>query len=443
MATASNSSGEIRIWFNNPVDNSVSTGTNAVYNSNFVDTIIHFIDNAFYSIDMALYNIDNVNNIVTALNDAYQRGVAVRVICDAEVNADAYSTLSIGASNKKLAPTGTTPDGGYYGIQHNKFIVIDAVSTDPMDTWVISGSTNFTDDQLKIDKQNMIAIQDQSLAKAYRAEFEEMFSGVFGPEKTNNTPHEFVIDGKRVELYFSPSDDTENRILSVVESAQQDLYFAVFSYTRYGISYEIEDAIERGVFAAGIWDQTDALDPTAIEVLEGAMESTLFESAGSALMHHKYLIVDAHCPQSDPMVLTGSHNWTSSANSRNDENTLIIHDSTIANIYYQEFSARYNEEGGTIVVEGYCDYVSIDASSTASSIKLYPNPANELLIIETAASVSSVNIQIIDLTGRILIDQFSSGKIHQVDVSNINDGMYLVNVNSMEEKGVSRLVISR
>ena len=67
-----------------------------------------------------------------------------------------------------------TPDGDYYGIMHNKFLVIDVVSTDADQPWVIGGSTNFTDEQLKIDKQNMIAIQDHTLAKAYRAEFEEM-----------------------------------------------------------------------------------------------------------------------------------------------------------------------------------------------------------------------------------------------------------------------------
>ena len=51
---------------------------------------------------------------------------------------------------------------------HNKFIVVDAISTDPDDAWVITGSMNFTDAQVKIDKQNIIAIQDQSLARGYR-----------------------------------------------------------------------------------------------------------------------------------------------------------------------------------------------------------------------------------------------------------------------------------
>lgn len=96
---------------------------------------------------------------------------------------------------------------------HNKFINIDAVSTDPDEPWVITGSMNYTDDQVKVDKQNIIAIQDQSLSKAYKAEFDEMFAGNFGPDKTNNTPHEFIIGGKRVELYFSPSDEPETRLI--------------------------------------------------------------------------------------------------------------------------------------------------------------------------------------------------------------------------------------
>ncbi len=53
------------------------------------------------------------------------------------------------------------------------------------------------------------------------------------------------------------------------------------------------------------------------------------------------MIVDQAFPDADPLVLTGCHNWSNSADSRNDENTLIIHDSTIANIYYQEFYERF------------------------------------------------------------------------------------------------------
>ena len=58
-------------------------------------------------------------------------------------------------------------------------------------------------------------------------------------------------------------------------------------------------------------------------------------------LHHKYAIVDYAQGSTTPLLITGSHNWSASANSIHDENTLLIYDHTLANIYYQEFSARF------------------------------------------------------------------------------------------------------
>ena len=60
-------------------------------------------------------------------------------------------------------------------------------------------------------------------------------------------------------------------------------------------------------------------------------------------IHHKYAIVDANFANSDPIVITGSHNWSNNAENNSDENTLIIHDPIIANIYLQEFEKRWCE----------------------------------------------------------------------------------------------------
>jgi hypothetical protein len=426
MATASNSTGVIHYWFNSPVDNSVSSGTNAEYILNMDDSIISYIDRAQYSLDVAIYNIDNLNNIITAINDAYARGVVVRVICDAGVNDD-YDLLNVGVGNKKKSPTGTTSSGDYYGIMHNKFIIVDAVSFDPNDAWVLGGSANMTDQQVAVDHQNMVAIQDQSLAKAYRLEFDEMFAGNFGSEKQNNTPHEFVIGGKRVELYFSPSDDVETQIIKQINNANHDLYFSIYSFTRYGISYVIEDAIEeRDVFAAGMYDETDPDDTTAVTVLNNAMGERFRKHVGSTLLHHKYLIVDPHCNQADPIVLTGSHNWTSSANSRNDENTLIIHDSVAANIYYQEWVVRYAEDGGTeYISDEACDYVSVQPEiHIHDAMRLYPNPADHVMFVASQNGSTGI-IQIVNMHGEILLEKQLTGEFTTLDVSGMYSGMYI------------------
>ena len=90
---------------------------------------------------------------------------------------------------------------------HNKFVVIDANSTDPNVPAVWTGSTNWTPAQLSTDRNNAVAVQDQSLARVYTIEFEEMWgsstatpgTSLFGSRKTDNTPHYLVVGGKKVE----------------------------------------------------------------------------------------------------------------------------------------------------------------------------------------------------------------------------------------------------
>jgi hypothetical protein len=82
------------------------------------------------------------------------------------------------------------------------------------------------------------------------------------------------------------------------------------------------------------------------------------------------MIIDQGYPGNDPMVLTGSHNWSASADSRNDENTLIIHDATLANIYYQEFAERFSI--GTII--GTTSIDPIDPPGN-HAFMIYPNPS--------------------------------------------------------------------
>ena len=107
---------------------------------------------------------------------------------------------------------------------HNKFIVGDR--DDAQNAFVLTSSTNFTTGNLNTDPNNVIIMGDQSLARAYTLEFEEMWgsSGMepdpanskFGAAKTINTPRRFIIGGSPVELYFSPTDGTTAAILEAI-----------------------------------------------------------------------------------------------------------------------------------------------------------------------------------------------------------------------------------
>ncbi len=379
MITRSLSSGDIKVYFDRPVDNSVSTGIDAIWLDKAIDdTLIAYIDRAKQSIDVAIYNFNNtgISNISTALNNAYNRGVQVRVVYDSNTDNSGIDELVAGIG-KIASPESDYPN---YGIMHNKFVIIDAHSDDPNDPIVWTGATNFTEGQMYVDPNNVIIIQDQSLAIVYTMEFEEMFgnsgpqpdpdNSKFGPDKEDNTPHVIYLgNGTRVECYFSPSDGTNGHILSAINSADADLEAASMIITRTELAYAIRDRKYDGVVAKVLVnDDTDPATDPVNNILKSALAENFRKTGESGIMHHKYLIVDNSLSTSDPLLLTGSHNWSSSAEYRNDENTLIVHDATIANIYFQEFTERF-KNGRIIVDKPECnnDYYTITQDSVLTA----------------------------------------------------------------------------
>ena len=435
MFTQSLSSGTITCYFTRDVDNSVAQGVNAKTLPQLMDdSLIAYLNRAKYTLDIAIYNMDNSNGIVDAINAAYNRGVVVRVIGDGDnMDGSAWGLLQVGSNNKKLSPTTEQ-----YGIMHNKFVIIDANSTEPEEAIVWTGSMNFTSQQVNTDANNVIIFHDQSLAKAYQMEFDEMWGGLFGPDKSNNTPKEFNIGGNRVELYFSPSDDTESEIKNTAETADHDLEFCVYSFTRINITYSIDDRTQAGVWGAGIIDDTANLS-YGYDILTSDMPGRVFVANHSYLVHNKYMLVDANAPGLDPLVLTGSHNWTNSAQTRNDENTVVVHNASIANQYYQEWVKRYKDEGGT-TLPSYIVAVS-DPVNHAMSLNVYPNPVNDVMYF-SLEDKSPASIQIIDMSGRIISEAVVNSQSY-LDASALSNGLYLMKVTQGNQSGLVKFVVSR
>ena len=374
-STASNSSGIIRPYFNHSVDHSVSTGVNAQnITSYFNDTIKAYIDRADSTLDICVYNASDAL-IGSAINDAYNRGVQVRYIADDDVVNSMLNSLDPNIPITYRTPTPAA------GIMHNKFLVIDANSVN--NSWIMTGSTNWTNpSNLFNDYNNLIFVQDQALARAYTLEFEEMWSGVFGSNKEDNTPHDFNVNGKHMELYFSPSDQTTSHILEFINSVDYTLEFALLEFTRDDVGDAIIDVHNNfGTNVRGIIESTNS-QYSEFSNLDNAGVSVKSHSGIPKSIHHKYAIADADITASDPMLLTGSHNWSNNAENNSDENTLIIHDHATANIYLQEFTKRFNELSSTSAIH---DFIEID-------VNVYPNPSMGEINIQSELDIYSINV---------------------------------------------------
>lgn len=416
MATASNSSGKIKAYFNHEVDHSVATVSNAVHAENIVDTIISYIDLSLVTLDITMYEAEN-QEIVDAINAAYDRGVTVRVISDDTGNNAILDNLN---------PAIPLLKGNTEGIMHDKFIIIDRDDVD--NSWVMTGSMNHTVANLGWDFNNVICIQDQTLARAYTLEFNEMWgtdedlpdedNAKFSSQKTDNTPHKFNLNGIPAELYFSPSDNATAHIISTIDAAQDDLVFAILVFTENTLGNAVLDAHNRGVNVAGIIDYVEFngsefnfLLNNGVDVIDYQNEDGSQWPDGPTL-HHKYAIIDFQEGSENPLLITGSHNWTASAESIHDENTLFIYDAEVANWYYQEFYARYLELVATKNLP-FADNL----------IKVYPNPVAGELNLEVAEEGI---VHIFDLSGRPVFEQKTGQGIQILNAGSLQPGAYFL-----------------
>ena len=445
VVTVSSSSGDIKVYFTGTVDNSVSTGANAIYVNDAVDdTLINYINRAKESIDIAIYNFgaQGVSNIAGALNAAYARDVRIRLVVNGNTANQGIENLN--PNIKKIA----SPTGANDGIMHNKFVVFDAYSLDPNDPIVWTGSTNWTSENVNTDANNVIIIQDQSLAIGYTLEFNEMWGSSgpdpnqanarFGFNKLDNTPHEFKVRGLEVYCYFSPSDGVNQKIIDAIGTANTDIEVNTMLITRSDIGYALRDKANVGVNTRVIVNSDGDCSETVVNTLTNSLGANFRKYGESGMLHSKAMIVDQSNAQSDPLVLAGSHNWSASANDKNDENTLVIYDATIANIFYQEFIARYNA-GTPLAVE------ELDPAS--ASFGLYPNPANGRVTLSLPEEVTgTVTLKIFNRLGQLMLDEkmiSNNGNTLTVNLNDLSDGLYFVDLSGKNFKSTEKLVIIR
>jgi hypothetical protein len=414
-STASNSSGIIRPYFNHSVDVSFSTGVDAQnITTAFNDTIKAYMDLAQNTLDICVYNASDAT-IGAAINDAYTRGVTVRYIADDDVTNTMLSSLN---PNIPIVYRDPAPAG----IMHNKFIIVDANSTN--NSWVMGGSTNWTNpSNLFNDYNNLIFIQDKAIAKVYTLEFEEMWGGVFGHNKLDNTPHNFKVNGKLVEVYFSPSDQTTSHILEFINEVDYSLEFGLLGFTRDDLGIAVIDKDnEFGINVRGIVEQENINGSEFSNLISAGVNVKSHQGVTNSF-HHKYAIADANSIASDPTILTGSHNWSSNAENNSDENTLVIHDAATANIYLQEFEKRWGELSGANAIN---ELINIEVS-------IFPNPSAGIIHIKSDLKINQINVYAVD--GKYLLA--TESKTIDIDIK----GIYFLKIITDKGTTVRKVIV--
>lgn len=149
-----------------------------------------------------------------------------------------------------------------------------------------------------------------------------------------------------VEAWFTPWDDAEGAILHALGEARQSIHVQAFLLTSRAIARALEQAHGRGVRVEVLADR---------EMLQKGENSLLPRIAAAGIpvwletryasAHNKVILVDAESAQ--PAVITGSYNFTWSAQARNAENLLVLRGNPALARRYLDNWRRHRDEAET------------------------------------------------------------------------------------------------
>lgn len=299
------------LYFTHPGE----AGTGLAVESALVESLLSATDR----IDLALYSF-SLPTIADALIAARLRGVDVRMVMEAD-NMDSYQVKRLLAAGIPIQPDTSE------GLMHNKFVIID-------DNEVWTGSMNLTITGAQEDANNLIRLTSPELAADYTVEFEAMYQGgLFGEQHRPETPYPLIsIGGSTLEVFLPPNDGASRRLVELIDEADENVVFLASNFTSDPLTDALLQATNRGVTVSGLMDAENALTDTGSDyqaLLDAGIPIMLDKDPGR--MHHKVLIIDS------AIVAFGSYNFTASAEKRNDENLLIIHDPELAARFLKEY----------------------------------------------------------------------------------------------------------
>lgn len=286
--------------------------------------LVDSLDAAQFSVDVAIYHL-SLWSVRDALIRAQNRGVEVRVVVD-----DAHvDELEIDALERAGIPIMTDQSRQ---LMHHKFVVIDRI-----EVW--TGSMNLTINGAYLNDNNLVRIRSRDMAHNFTREFEEMYiQKRFGALSIPDTPYpQLMMEGRIVETYFSPDDGVVHKIVDLLNAANERVELLAFTLTSDLISDALRNAHRRNVEIRGVVEtsQVGTMGSDVMDLIAGGMDIRL--DGNSNLMHHKVIIIDS------TIVILGSYNFTRSAEDKNDENIIIVHDPAFAGRFLIEFDRLYEQ----------------------------------------------------------------------------------------------------
>lgn len=144
----------------------------------------------------------------------------------------------------------------------------------------------------------------------------------------------FAADSK---FYFSPNGGCQEAVIREISKAQKTIDIAMYSFTSREIAQALVEAKGRKLNIRIVFDKGQEKETYSKGMYLLKYGFDVRYDTGLGLMHNKFAIID------DKVLITGSFNWTASAEERNEENLLILTDQAVIKAYKKRFEYLFGK----------------------------------------------------------------------------------------------------
>ena len=141
------------------------------------------------------------------------------------------------------------------------------------------------------------------------------------------------------QVLFSPKGGIRDRIIKACNLCKTSIDVAIFDFTSGDLADALVRAKERGIALRVIADPKRGADKNSETpfLQKKGVNLRLLPGKGRGIMHNKFAIFDGK------ILLTGSYNWTESAEKYNWENVIILDDTAVVKVFRDEFEKMWKK----------------------------------------------------------------------------------------------------
>lgn len=137
-----------------------------------------------------------------------------------------------------------------------------------------------------------------------------------------------------IKSFFSPNGRAQDAIIKEIQNAKTSVHVGAYVFTSQPIALALEAAKLRGLDVRAVVDGKQSKQTK--KYLQGAAFPIRYDYK-YAIFHNKFIIID------QDEVLTGSFNFTKSADIKNAENLNVIKGCNIGQVYEDKWQQYWKE----------------------------------------------------------------------------------------------------